>query len=67
MVGASQAALQQAGELAVTYSFSILGAIILLVAGYIVAGFAERSIYAALGRFRGFDESLRKFFSKVAR
>lgn len=67
MVDAGQAAIRQAGELAVTYSFSILGAIILLIAGYIVAGLVERSIYAGLGRFRGFDETLRKFFSKTAR
>ena len=67
VMGASQAALQQAGELAVTYSFSILGAVILLIAGYVVAGILERSVYAGLGRFRGFDETLRKFFSRVAR
>lgn len=67
MMDAGQAALQQAGQLAVTYSFSLVGAIILLVAGYIFAGVLERSIYAGLKRFRGFDETLRKFFSKVAR
>lgn len=67
MMGAGQAALRQAGELAVTYSFSILGALILLIAGYVVAGILERSVYAGLGRFRGFDETLRKFFSRVAR
>jgi small conductance mechanosensitive channel len=67
LVEASEAAIRQAGALAVSYSFSILGAIILLIAGYIVAGLVERSIYAGLGRFRGFDETLRKFFSKTAR
>lgn len=67
MVDAGQAALVQAGELAVSYSFSIVGAIILLIAGYVVAGVVERSVYASLGRFRGFDETLRKFFSKIAR
>jgi len=67
MMGAGQAALNQAGTIAVAYSFSIVGAVVLLVAGYVVAGLAERSIYAGLGRFRGFDETLRKFFSKVAR
>ena len=67
MVDAGQAALRQAGQLTVIYSFSILGAVILLVAGYILAGFVERWIYAGLGRFRGFDETLRKFFSRTAR
>lgn len=66
-VDAGQAALRQAGELAVTYSFSILGALILLIIGYILAGVLERSVYAGLGRFRGFDETLRRFFSRVAR
>lgn len=67
LMNASEAALRQAGALAVTYSFSILGAILLLIAGYVVAGLVERSIYAGLKRFRGFDETLRKFFSKTAR
>lgn len=67
MMDAGQAALRQAGELAVAYSFSILGAVILLIAGYVVAGVVERSVYAGLSRFRGFDETLRKFFSKTAR
>lgn len=67
MVDAGQAAIQQASQLAVTYSFSFIGAIFLLLAGYLLSNVVERSIYAGLGRFRGFDETLRKFFSKVAR
>lgn len=67
MLDAGQAALAQISQLAVTYSFSILGAIILLFVGYAVAGIVERSIYSALRRLRGFDETLRKFFSKTAR
>src|SRR5690606_1782779 len=53
--------------LAVTYSFSILGATLLIIGGYVLAGVVERSLYAGLGRLRGFDETLRKFFSKTAR
>mgnify|MGYP001352882527 CR=1 FL=1 len=67
MVDAGEAVLWRLSDLAVTYSFSVLGAVILLVAGYVVAGLAERSIYAGLGRFRGFDETLRKFFARTAR
>lgn len=67
MVDAGQAAVQQARELAVNYSFSVIGAVVLLVAGYVVAGVVERSVYTGLGRFRGFDETLRKFFSRTAR
>ena len=67
MMDAGQVALRQLSELAVTYSFSILGAILLVIGGYIVANIAQRSVYGALGRFRGFDETLRKFFSQIVR
>jgi len=67
MVDAGQAAWVQLSQLAVTYSFSVVGAVLLLLAGYFLAGLISRSIYHGLGRFRGFDETLRKFFSKVAR
>ena len=67
MLTTAEAALVEAGQLAVAYSFSIVGAIILLIAGYIVAGIAERWAYAGLGKFHGFDETLRRFFSKAAR
>lgn len=67
LVTSVDAALRQAGQLTVAYSFSIVGAIILLVAGFLVAGAAERWSYAGLGRIRAFDETLRKFFSKALR
>ena len=67
MLDAGQAAWVQLSQLAVTYSFSILGAILLLLVGYFAAGLVSRSIYAALGRFKGFDETLRKFLAKTAR
>ena len=54
-------------QLAVAFAFSVLGAIILMVAGYIVAGVAERWAYAAMGRVSGFDETLKRFFSKAVR
>ncbi|RWQ28190.1 MAG: mechanosensitive ion channel family protein, partial [Mesorhizobium sp.] len=46
---------------------SAIGAVILLVLGYIVAGLAQRSIYAGLGHIHGFDVTLRHFFSRIAR
>ena len=67
MVIAARTAWEQASALIVTYSFSIVGAIILLIVGYTLSGLIERSTYSALGRFRGFDETLRKFFAKVVR
>jgi small conductance mechanosensitive channel len=62
-----QAGLAQLSTLIVSYSFSAVGAVILLVLGYIVAGLAQRSIYAGLGHIHGFDATLRHFFSRIAR
>ena len=62
-----QASLAQLSTLIVSYSFSAIGAIILLVVGYIIAGLAERSIFAGLGHIHGFDQTLRHFFSKIVR
>lgn len=62
-----QASLAQLSTLIVSYSFSAVGAIILLVVGYVVAGLAERSIFAGLGHIHGFDQTLRQFFSKIVR
>ncbi|MBZ9675524.1 mechanosensitive ion channel family protein [Mesorhizobium sp. ES1-1] len=62
-----QTSLAQLSTLIVSYSFSAIGAIILLVVGYIVAGLAERSIFAGLGHIHHFDQTLRQFFSKIVR
>jgi small conductance mechanosensitive channel len=60
-------AWQALTALAVTYAFSVFGALVLLVAGFVVARFAERGAYAALKRVRGIDETLARFFSRLAR
>ncbi|MDR7033636.1 mechanosensitive ion channel domain-containing protein [Mesorhizobium sp. BE184] len=62
-----QAGLAQLSTLIVSYSFSALGAIVLMVAGYLLAGVAERSTFAGLGHISGFDATLRHFFSKMVR
>ena len=67
MIEAFQAGLRQAGELAVSYSFSIVGAVVLLIAGFIVAKWVETWSYRGFGRIRGFDETLQRFLSKVLR
>lgn len=67
MVAAAETAWEYASALVVAYAFSILGALFLLMAGYIVAGWIERWFYAALSGVRGFDETLRRFFSKIVR
>ncbi len=67
MIDGAEAAIDQAAALAVTYSFSVVGAVILLIAGWIVAGLVERWVAAGLGRIRGFDVTLTRFLSKTAR
>lgn len=62
-----QAGLAQLSTLIVSYSFSAIGAVILLVVGYIIAGLGERSIFAGLGHIHGFDQTLRHFLSKIVR
>ncbi|MAS15172.1 MAG: mechanosensitive ion channel protein [Nitratireductor sp.] len=64
---AAQAALAQVSEFAVSYAFSILGAIILIIAGFIVAGMVEKWVRSALDRFPSFDVTLTSFLSKIAR
>ncbi|GGD81762.1 MULTISPECIES: mechanosensitive ion channel family protein [Rhizobium] len=64
---ATQTALSQASALAVQYSFSVLGAVILLVLGWALAGFTSRWAYEGLSRVRGIDETLARFFTNVLR
>lgn len=67
LMTAAQAALAQVSEFAVSYAFSILGAIILIIAGFIVAGMVENWVRSALDRFPSFDVTLTSFLSKIAR
>ncbi|PYB70912.1 mechanosensitive ion channel family protein [Rhizobium wuzhouense] len=64
---ASQAALTQASRLAVDYSFSILGALLLLGLGWWLSALVSRWTHAGLLRLRGFDETLARFFANVVR
>ncbi|TBD46728.1 mechanosensitive ion channel family protein [Rhizobium ruizarguesonis] len=64
---ATQTALSQASALAVQYSFSVLGAVILLVLGWALAGFTSRWAYEGLSRVHGIDETLARFFTNVLR
>ena len=66
-IGAVQAGWAQLSALFVSYSFSVLGAIILVVVGYVIAGLVERGIRRALNGIRGFDATLSQFFSTIAR
>ena len=53
--------------LAISYALSVVGAVVLLIVGYLAASFAERSIAAGLSRIRGFDVTLSHFFAALAR
>jgi small conductance mechanosensitive channel len=67
IIDAAQSAVQVASGIVIAYAFSIVGAIVILVLGYLAAGIAERWTFAGLGRVHGFDETLRLFISKVLR
>ncbi len=64
---AVQAGVAQISGLAVSYSFSVIGAIILMIVGWLIAGLAERSIFAGLRQVRGFDTTLSRFISSLVR
>jgi small conductance mechanosensitive channel len=66
-VVATRTALAQLTALAVQYSFSVLGAIILLILGWIIAGMLSRWVYNGLSRISGFDATLSQFFSNIIR
>ena len=56
-----------ASALVVAYAFSVIGAIVILIAGFIVAGLVRRWVYSTLKRLRHSDEMLNLFIAKVAR
>jgi small conductance mechanosensitive channel len=64
-ISATRTALDQASALAVQYSFSILGALILLILGWVLAGLLSRWAYEGISRVHGVDETLARFFTNV--
>ncbi|MGN7291727.1 mechanosensitive ion channel family protein [Rhizobium sp. SAFR-030] len=64
---ATRAALTQLSALAVQYSFSVVGAIILLCLGWLASGMISRWAREGLGRIHGIDATLAQFFSNVIR
>lgn len=67
IIGSVGSGVGEIQALAVAYFFSVVGALLLLVIGYVVAGAMERWSYRGLRRIRGFDETLRRFLSKLLR
>jgi small conductance mechanosensitive channel len=53
--------------IATTYGIDILGAIIILIVGWIIAAWAQRTVVKALERTRKVDITLRLFFASLAR
>lgn len=66
-ITASRAAVAQAGALAVQYAMSVIGAVILLSIGWLIANLLHGWALRALGAIRGFDETLARFFATVLR
>lgn len=64
---ATRAAVSQASALAVQYSFSIIGAVIILIIGWLLAGFLQRWAQRGLNSIHGIDETLARFFSNLLR
>ncbi|MFZ2102275.1 MAG: mechanosensitive ion channel domain-containing protein [Oricola sp.] len=58
---------EEASALVVAYSFSVIGAIMILIIGFIAAGLVRRWVYSALKRLRHSDEMLNLFLAKAAR
>lgn len=52
--------------LVATYGLSVIGAIVILVIGFVLAGWVRRSVDRGLSKFRKVDETLRSFFSSLA-
>lgn len=48
------------------YGLSVVGAIVILIVGFVIAGWVRERVKKALGRVKKVDETLRGFFSSLA-
>jgi small conductance mechanosensitive channel len=64
---ASRAAVEQAGQILVQYSFSMLGALVLLVLGWFLARLLHGWALAGMMQVRHFDVTLAHFLANVVR
>jgi small conductance mechanosensitive channel len=64
---ATRAAITQAGALLVQYSFSIVGALVLLLIGWMASRYLHRWALFGMRRIRGFDVTLAHFLANVLR
>jgi small conductance mechanosensitive channel len=66
-VVATRAAITQAGALLVQYSFSIAGAIVLLLVGWMASRYLHKWALLGMRQVRGFDVTLAHFLANVLR
>jgi len=59
--------LDQAIDLAVDYGLDLLGALVILIVGWMVAGWAQRNVLRVLNRTPRVDETLKPVISNIVR
>ena len=59
--------LNHAVDLAIQYGANLVGALIMLIGGWIVAGWVRRGVLRLLDRVRRVDETLKPVIASVAR
>ncbi len=64
---ATRAIVVQAGQLLVQYSFSILGAFVLLIIGWVAARYLHKWALLGMQRIHGFDVTLAHFLANILR
>lgn len=67
IIVATRAAMAQASALAVQYSFSIVGALVLLALGWFLSQILHRWALTGLSHVRGIDATLAHFFANILR
>lgn len=59
--------IQQMISLVAGYALDVIGAVVILIIGWIAAGWVRKGVYKSLGRAKHVDETLRTFFANLAR
>lgn len=62
-----QQAVDVALELIASYGLNVLGAVVILVVGVILSGWAQHAVNRGLSRFERFDVTVRGFFASLVR
>jgi small conductance mechanosensitive channel len=65
LILATRTALDQASAIGVQYAFSVTGALVLSILGWVFARIVSRWAYEGISRIRGMDETLARFFANV--